>query len=180
MHYTLCDSILDLFQNSVEANSATIKMDFIQSLESLKVTIKDDGKGMDESTLAKARDPFFTDGIKHKNRKVGLGIPFLIQTTEMTDGFFNLKSIPGEGTELNITFNLSHWDTPPIGNIVELLISAMAFDGDYDFIFNREDLPRKLTYSVARGELIDVLGDLTQATNMILLKEYIESQELDN
>lgn len=180
MHYTLCDSILDLFQNSVEANSTTIYMDLIQNPDSLKVTIKDNGKGMDESTLAKVRDPFFTDGIKHKNRKVGLGIPFLIQTTDMTDGVFDLKSVPGEGTELNIKFNLNHWDTPPIGNVLELLLSAMAFEGDYDLIVNREDKERNLTYSIARSELIEILGDLTQATNMILLKEFIESQEIDN
>ncbi len=60
------------------------------------------------------------------------------------------------------------------------MISAMAFDGDYEFICNREDSTRDLTYSVARLELIEVLGDLTQATNMILLKEFIASQELDN
>jgi len=180
VHYTLCDSILDLFQNSVEAGSTKISMDFIQKIGSLKVKIKDNGKGMDRSTLAKVKDPFYTDGVKHKSRKVGLGIPFLLQTTEMTDGYFNIKSVLGRGTELDISFNLDHWDTPPIGSVTELLLSAMAFEGDYDLIVHREDIARKLTYRIARSELIDVLGDLTQATNMILLKEFIESQELDN
>ncbi len=180
MHYTLSDCILDLFQNSVEANSSTIVLDLIQDEESLKVRLLDNGKGMDKDTLSRVQDPFFTDGIKHKNRKVGLGIPFLIQTTEMTDGSFELTSTPGEGTELNIKFNLKHWDTPPIGDLVSLMISQMAFDGDYEFICNREDSTRNLTYSVTRSELIEVLGDLTQVTNMILLKEFISSQELDN
>ncbi len=180
MHYSLCDSILDLFQNSVEANSKTIIMDFFQNPKSLFVNIKDDGKGMDQKTLDRVQDPFYTDGIKHKHRKVGLGIPFLIQTTEMTNGYFSLKSEKGVGTELNISFNLEHWDTPPIGNIVDMLISAMSFDGDYEFIFNREDEQRNLNYTVTRSDLIDALGDLSQVTNMILLKEFIESQELDN
>ncbi|MBN2616943.1 MAG: sensor histidine kinase [Spirochaetales bacterium] len=180
MHYTLCDSILDLYQNSVEANSKNVIMDFIQSESSLIVNIKDDGKGMDSDTLNRVKDPFYTDGIKHKNRKVGLGIPFIIQTAEMTDGSFNLKSVAGKGTELNIVFNLKHWDTPPMGSIVDMLISAMSMDGDFEFVFNREDRERELEYTVSRAELIDVLGDLTRVTNMILLKEFIASQELDN
>ncbi|MGL1891345.1 MAG: sensor histidine kinase [Spirochaetaceae bacterium] len=180
MHYNLCDCILDLFQNSVEANSKTIVLDFIQSKASLEINIIDDGKGMDQNTLSRVKDPFFTDGIKHKSRKVGLGIPFLIQTTEMTDGVFHLKSDLGKGTVLNITFNLSHWDTPPIGDVVGLLVSAMAFEGDYDLVVNREDKERNLKYSVARSELLEILGDLSQVTNMILLKEFIESQEENN
>ncbi len=180
MHYTLSDCILDLFQNSVEAASSKIVLDLIQSESLLKVKLLDNGKGMDRDTLNRVKDPFFTDGIKHKQRKVGLGIPFLIQTTDMTDGSFELRSELGEGTELNIIFNLKHWDTPPIGDLVGLLLTAMTFDGDYELICNREDSTRDLTYSVARLELIDVLGDLTQATNMILLKEFIQSQEIDN
>ena len=180
MHYSLCDSILDLFQNSVEADSRTIVLDFIQDESSLKLTLKDDGVGMDEATLKRVQDPFFTDGIKHKHRKVGLGIPFLIQTVEATEGSFNLESEKGVGTKLNILFNLSHWDTPPIGDIVELLVSLMAFDGNYEFIFNRENKINNTTYTIARSELTDVLGNLNKATNMILLKEFIASQELDN
>jgi len=172
--------VLDLFQNSVEANSKTITLDFIQDKSFLEVNLTDDGKGMDESTLDRVKDPFYTDGIKHKNRRVGLGIPFLIQTTEMTDGSFHLKSVLGEGTALSATFNLNHWDTPPIGGITDLLISCLSFDGEYEFIFNREDRERKLSYTITRSELLDVLGDLTLVTNMILLKEFIESQELDN
>ncbi len=180
MHYNLCDCILDLFQNSVEANSSTIVLDLIQTDQDLKVKIKDNGKGMDNQTLNRVQDPFFTDGIKHKKRKVGLGIPFLIQTTEMTDGYFHLMSKLEVGTELDFIFNLKHWDTPPIGDVVGLIVTAMSFEGDYELIINREDNNRNLTYSVARSELLNILGDITDATNMILLKEFIESQELDN
>lgn len=180
MHYSLCDSILDLFQNSVEANSTVIEMDFFEDDASLVVNIRDNGKGMDDKTLNRVQDPFFTDGVKHRHRKVGLGIPFIIQTTEMTDGYFHIKSVLGEGTELNIRFNLEHWDTPPMGNLVDMLVSAMTFDGDYEFIFQRESKYAKLEYTLNRHELLDILGDVTQVSNMILLKEFIESQELDN
>ena len=180
MHYTLCDCILDIFQNSVEADSSRIVLDLLQSESTLIFKLVDNGKGMDEETLKRVQDPFFTDGIKHKNRKVGLGIPFLKQTTDMTEGTFLLKSKLGEGTWLDVTFNLKHWDTPPIGDVVSLIISAMTFDGDYELIVNRENETEKNSYSVARSELLDVLGDLSQATNMILLKEFIESQEIDN
>lgn len=48
---------------------------------------------MDEETLKKVKDPFFTDGEKHKERKVGLGIPFLIQA-EAAGGNLTFQSDP--------------------------------------------------------------------------------------
>lgn len=180
MHYSLGDSILDLFQNSVEANATRIEMDFLEKLTTLEVNIRDNGKGMDNTTLNRVKDPFYTDGVKHRHRKVGLGIPFMMQTAEQTDGYFHIKSVLGQGTELNIVFNLKHWDTPPMGNLIDMLVSAMTFDGGYEFVFNRERAGDNLSYTLSRQELIDVLGDLTQVSNMILLKEFIESQEMDN
>jgi hypothetical protein len=41
---------------------------------------------MTPAILKKIQDPFFTDGTKHIKRKVGLGIPFLMQAVSLSGG----------------------------------------------------------------------------------------------
>ena len=40
---------------------------------------------MTDEELKKAVDPFYTDGLKHKKRKVGLGLPFMIQAVQQAN-----------------------------------------------------------------------------------------------
>ena len=90
MHYTLSDLIADIVQNSVEADSSQITLELDETQTGLTVYIRDNGKGMSEETLKKVQNPFYTDGIKHPNRKIGMGIPFLIQTVTQTEGDYKI------------------------------------------------------------------------------------------
>ncbi|HPS45061.1 MAG TPA: sensor histidine kinase, partial [Treponemataceae bacterium] len=92
MHFTLCDMLSDLTQNAVEAGSSSIRVTVRETDRELQATIEDNGKGMTPAELKRAEDPFYTDGTKHPGRKVGLGIPFLIQTAESTGGSWSIKS----------------------------------------------------------------------------------------
>ena len=69
---------------------------------------------MDEETLARVRDPFFTS---RTVRKVGLGIPLLQQNAERTGGKIEINSNIGKGTTIYAWFTHSHLDRPPLGNI---------------------------------------------------------------
>ncbi len=182
MHYSLADMILDLVQNSVEADAETITLDLIRSEKCLTVRLADDGKGMTEGELEKAKDPFYTDGIKHKHRKVGLGIPFLIQTVEQADGSFEIHSEKNKGTSLNICFNLENVDTPPEGDLAGLFRQTLCFEGDYELIIKRmitsED-GSETGYTLSRNELKEVLGDFNESGSMVLLRDYLRSQEED-
>lgn len=178
MHYSLCDMIADITQNSVEAGASHITLECVQSADVLDVTVKDDGKGMNKETLDKAKSPFYTDGIKHPKRKVGLGIPFLIQTAEETDGSWNIQSEPGKGTTVTMRFNLTNIDTPPVGNLSELFFSMMTLPGEYDMDIHRVDAVAQRDYSLNRSELQETLGgELSSAASQILLKKFIDSQE---
>ncbi|MBB6481088.1 hypothetical protein HNR50_002761 [Spirochaeta isovalerica] len=172
---------MDLIQNSIEAGSSHIQLNMNQSADSLEVSIRDDGCGMTDDELKRATDPFYTDGIKHKHRKVGLGLPFLIQTVTMTDGQFDIRSEKNKGTEIDIRFNLANIDTPPTGHIVSLLYQVLCFQGDYDLTAVRS-LSKdggELSYQVNRNEMLDVLGDLESAASLGLLRDFINSQEED-
>lgn len=178
MHYTLCDMIADITANSVEAGSPLVTVECIQTADALEVTVADNGKGMSEETLKRAEDPFYTDGVKHPGRKVGLGIPFLIQTMDETDGSWNIKTEPGKGTTVYMKFNLSNIDTPPVGDIPGLFFTMLTQTGTYDMDIHRScDVPL-LDYHLNRHEIADALGgDLESAASLALLQKYIASQE---
>ncbi|MFA6937449.1 MAG: sensor histidine kinase [Treponema sp.] len=173
--------IADLTQNSVEADATLVTLDFVQTEDTLTVTLVDNGKGMSEETLARAKDPFYTDGKKHPGRKIGLGIPFLIQTMQETDGDWNIKSAVGKGTTVFMQFNLANIDTPPIGKISEMFAEVMTLPGTkngYDMDIHRTNINPVLDYRLNRNEIKEALGgDLESVESIKLLNEYIESQE---
>ena len=60
------------------------------------LAVKDTGIGMDEQTLRRATEPFYTT--KGVGKGTGLGLPMVLGMTEQTGGKLYLKSKPGEGT----------------------------------------------------------------------------------
>jgi CheY-like chemotaxis protein len=58
--------------------------------------VKDSGIGMDEQTLRRAVEPFYTT--KGVGKGTGLGLPMVLGMTEQSGGKLYLKSKPGEGT----------------------------------------------------------------------------------
>ncbi len=179
MHYTLCDLIADLTQNATEANSTHVKLDFIETQETLSIIITDNGKGMNADTLKRVKDPFYTDGIKHPNRKVGLGIPFLMQTVMSTNGEWDIQSTEGKGTRVSMTFDLTNIDTPPIGNVTGLFRQVLILHGDYELIIERKKKTAdfNLDYTLTKTELVEALGGLETASDLALLGDFIQSQE---
>lgn len=104
MHIFLCDFLLDISQNSLEANSSLVEIWIVQTEKKISFRIKDNGKGMTDLEKKKVTDPFYTDGIKHKKRKIGLGIPFVIQAS--SDFSLNLKKAKEQIFLLNLIFRI--------------------------------------------------------------------------
>ncbi len=179
MHDSICDFLLDIIQNSLEADASEVTVFVEDTDRQFACTVIDDGKGMSESELNRIRDPFYTDGRKHVRRKIGLGIPFLEQAVHMTEGVFTVSSAPGKGTSIYFSFPSDHIDTPPVGDLPSTFLAAFTYPGDYEM---------HITYSVCRGsmqdgyelhrsELIEILGDLQMSQSLILLRDYIVSQD---
>ena len=97
MHACLADVIADTTQNSIEAGAKNISLTIVEADGKISVEIKDDGKGMDEATLKRAFNPFYTEAGKHDKRKVGLGLPLLKQICDECGGGVTLESEPGKG-----------------------------------------------------------------------------------
>lgn len=174
MHWSIAEMILDLLQNSVEAMASSIFFEInLTNRDMLVVTIRDNGSGMDGDEITRAVDPFWSRPDKHPNRRVGLGIPFLIQTVEQTGGTWKLDSAKGEGTELTFTLDRTHIDLPPLGDLAALVIESMCFVGEYDLTF-RYTIAGDV-FSVSRTELESVLGDIGDLSNRVAAVEYVRS-----
>ena len=175
MHATLADVIADTAQNSIEAGARHVSLEIAEDGAVISVTIKDDGKGMDEETQARAFNPFYTEPGKHDKRKVGLGLPMLKQICESIDGSVTLKSRKGVGTELSYTFSARHIDLPPMGDLTEAVLMLFNYPGDFDLVFKHRKGGEE--YEISRRDLADAVGGLESVEGLTLAREYLQSQE---
>lgn len=181
MHRTICDYILDVVQNSIEAGSRLVVLDLIEEERTLTVYVSDDGKGMTEDELKRAQDPFYSDGTKHTKRKVGLGLAFLGQAVAVAGGSMDVRSEKGKGTSVVFSFDADHLDTPPIGDVTATLVAILSYPGEHELVVHRAVTKKGITseYTMRKKELIDVLGDMETSGSLSLLRSYIASYEED-
>lgn len=73
------------------------------------VTIVDDGCGMDEQTMKRAFDPFFS--AKPAGRRRGMGLPKALRWVESSGGSIRLESRPNQGTRSIILLPVAQSET---------------------------------------------------------------------
>lgn len=146
--------ILDIAENSINAGASEIRITIVEDTREniLSIEISDNGKGMDEETIKKVYDPFFTT---KACKRTGLGIPLLAQSARECNGAMNIKTEKGKGTTLNVFFQYDHIDRKPLGNIGDTLIVLIASHPEIDFIYEqrRNDSIYSLNTSEIRKEL---------------------------
>ena len=126
--------ILDILENSVAASARTIEITIVEdtAADRLSLEISDDGEGMNEEVRGRALDPFFTT---RTTRRIGLGLPLLAQAARDTGGDLELESAPGKGTTLRASFELSHPDRKPLGDLSATLGAILAGKPELDLRF---------------------------------------------
>lgn len=177
MHATLCDLMMDMIQNSVEADATVIELTIRETEEYFKFEVKDNGNGMNSETQAKATDPFYSNGQKHAHRCVGLGLPFLFQTAEAAGGEAEIQSTECHGTVIRFRAKAQHVDLPPFGDFAGAAAMMLSLPSGGEIKISRA--LNGAGYTLSRRELEETLGDLYSAGNLALLKRYIASQEDD-
>ena len=180
MHFTLADLITDITQNACEADSGLVELEISENDREFRFLVRDDGKGMTSEEMNNAIDPFVTDGVKHPHRKIGLGLPFLIQTAKQSGGGWDAKSEKGKGTTASAWFDTGNLDTPPIGDLPGTFRTIFMFDGPQDIIIRRSrrlDGEEALEYEVRKTELLEAIGDFEDISSLVLLDQYLRSLE---
>jgi len=116
--------ILDALQNSLEAGASKVTLTIEEDLRAdrLTITVTDNGRGMDAETVQKALDPFFTT---RQTRHVGLGLPLFAAAAQRCNGELTIESEPGRGTRVRATFQHSHIDRAPLGDMRSTLLSFL-------------------------------------------------------
>ncbi len=133
-------NILDIAQNSIKAGATLVEIVIEEDEDTLVFTIHDNGCGMKPDFLKEVVSPFATT---RKTRKVGLGIPLLKMSCEMTGGTFAISSKSREeyddhGTSLSALFRKDSIDCVPLGNVVSTICILIHGMGAVDLQFSHK------------------------------------------
>ena len=146
--------ILDLVENSINAQATRIEINIDEDdkRDLLTIEINDDGMGMSEEMVAKVLDPFVTT---RTTRKVGLGLSLFSQAAKECEGNTTITSELGKGTQLTATFQLSHIDLKPWGSMVETILTLVVGNPEINFFYQhrRGDFEYTLDSAVVKREL---------------------------
>ena len=163
--------ITDITANSIRANASEIGLSVEEQDTRIVIRITDNGSGMDAETARRVTNPFYTT---RTTRKVGLGLPFLIQNAEQTGGSVTLTSEPGKGTEVRAVFHSDHIDCPPWGDLPGTV--ALLITGNPEINVCFEYRSGETGYSISTNEIKEILDGvpLSYPKVMLLIKEMIK------
>lgn len=101
----ISEAVAELVANAIHHSpeGATVELYGVHhqnggGVQSLAVTVRDHGVGMEESTLSKAFDPFFTS----RSNGIGMGLTLVRRIAERHGGQLEIKTAPGEGVSATI------------------------------------------------------------------------------
>ena len=135
--------------------SATKRTDVpgLKAGDYLCVSVTDTGTGMDEETLKRAMEPFFTT--KGVGKGTGLGLPMVHGMAEQSGGTLLLKSRPGRGTSAEICLPVAlgepisaTQDLTAHASHTEKKLTILAVDDDPLVALNTSALLEELGHTV--------------------------------
>ena len=141
--------ILDIVENSITAGADEVSVLIEENRKEnvLTIEIRDNGEGMDESKREKAIDPFFTTKEK---KKVGLGLPLLVEAARKSQGDVQIDTRPGHGTSIKAIFGLTHFDRQPLGDIVETMVVLIVGHPNVEFTCSYIDDEKELSWDTRK------------------------------
>jgi signal transduction histidine kinase/ActR/RegA family two-component response regulator len=162
-------ALMNLFVNARDAmpNGGTITITAkVESLESsgplnagkyVRLSVADEGEGMDEATLARAIEPFFTT--KGIGKGTGLGLPMVHGLAEQSNGKFSLTSEPGKGTQAELWLPVSvvvaadkRRGAKPARPAPTRALRILAVDDDTLVLANTATMLQELGHSVVEAD----------------------------
>ncbi len=109
------DAIADIGKITIETENVGVKEpgrgshSEIVPGEYVRITVSDDGLGMDAETLEKVFEPFYTT--KEIGKGTGLGLATVYGIVKQNNGFIDVISAPGQGTAFKLYLPRDDLDT---------------------------------------------------------------------
>ncbi len=136
----------------------------------VRITVRDEGIGMDAATLAQSMEPFFTT--KGVGKGTGLGLPMVYGFATQSGGTLRLTSAPGKGTEAEIILPAYAGDdrpglpveaAPPPAEVRKERLVILAVDDDVLVLMGTvgllEDLGHEVLESYSGPDALKILED---------------------
>ena len=163
--------ILDIAENGITAGADCIDIlvHEARTEDVLTIKIKDNGRGMPADKLKNLTDPFITS---RTTRRVGLGLSLLATAAERCDGKLEVETKTGVGTEVVVTFQYSHIDRAPLGDMASTITTLIMGNPQTDFVYNH--IIDSDDFVMDTRELKEELGDEALA-NPIVIHSLTES-----
>jgi PAS domain S-box-containing protein len=168
----LASAILNLAVNARDAMSGggTIRIAAEADDGFVRLSVADDGEGMDEHVLSRAREPFFTT--KGVGKGTGLGLSMVHGIAEQSGGRLELRSEPGVGTVAEIWLPLAGAQVMPAVEMPSPIppvpspdkrLRVLAVDDDYLVLMNTasmlEDMGHEVVEATSGEEALSRLGE---------------------
>ena len=125
-------NVLDIAQNSIRAKATLIEiaLEVRTDLNSLSITIKDNGEGFDPNEYEKGKQT-----CTYGDRRNGMGISLFRESAKITGGDLKITSQKGSGTSLTANYALDSPHRMPIGDINATVEALILCCKDTDFIY---------------------------------------------
>lgn len=164
--------ILDITMNSLKADATLIEIMIEDSIKNnlLKISIKDNGRGMSEDVISKVTNPFFTT---RTTRKVGLGIPMLKESCERCNGYLTINSNPGVGTTVTCFFERDNIDRAPLGNMGETIMTIINSGNNFELIYSHRTDSSTFIFNTIEIKTMLEGVDISDNSVLLWIKEYI-------
>jgi PAS domain S-box-containing protein len=160
---------------NVTLDETYLKSDSVQPGEYVKISVTDTGVGMDEKTMARIFEPFYTT--KEMGRGTGLGLASVYGIVKGHKGVINVYSQVGHGTTFNIYLPASKRAEKRPYQLPEELVrgdETILLVDDEEIILNvGKEILETLGYTVmtASGgrEAIDVYRERKEEIDLVIL-----------
>lgn len=170
--------ILDLVQNSLEAGATCIDVEIAEDTDvnQFAIRVSDNGRGMDQATVKRVSDPFFTT---RTTRHVGLGIPLLSAAAQRCGGDLSITSQPGIGTSVVAEFQRDNIDRAPLGDMKSTLLGVLLSHQECELHYlHRVD---GQTFEFDTREIRQILGSIpfTHPAVRTWIEEYLDQEDTE-
>jgi PAS domain S-box-containing protein len=134
----------------------------------LTLTVQDTGVGMDQTTMGRLFEAFFTT--KEEGKGTGLGLSIVFGVVKHSGGFIKVESSVGAGAKFTVVLPVS--TAPTVETAPMIVEKAASGGGETILVVEDEEVVRRLVRDALRKRGYRVLEAATPSAGIELTREY--------